>query len=621
MSGKRCWHLAILVLGSSLTLYSIHHMAAAQTANAPQPAAQDQTPSNATYPQIVRIRSLEGDVRVARGSEDKKAAGADWEKAVAGLTLATGYSLVTGAGRAEIEFEDASTVYLADHSALTFNDIHTTGGVPYTQIALLSGTATLHVKPQFAGEYFTLKTPSGSVSSLYPEESYMRITSYLDSFTMTFLQDTSVELPGTTRVSHYYAKGLTLVDHGGGRVNTYRPPTSDTAWDKWVDDRVTAHAQAEQAMLKDSGLTEPIPGLADMNGQGHFFPCAPYGSCWEPNAVGEEPLPGEGAAQAEPAQAATNPASLIHPKKLYAYDTSFPCSPDQVHSLVERDLVTHQEKTIWSRLEGPDEPYTWPYSWAVCHTGFWLYQRQHYVWVVGHKRHHHRPIRWVKLGHSVAFVPLHPNDKTGKPPINRQHEAYVVHEKEKSVERIAIDPGREVKVLNAAPKDFRKPFQAPLERAEAPRVEVHRVGEPVLANKGTAPALAFDHKTQSFLLARQVAQGGKSTTVMEPFNGAKGNLQARAVGMDARGNYSVRMVAGGTNRGSGGGVAGGGNGGASRGGNSGGTGGGFSHGGAGSSAGAPSSGASSGGGAHGGSGGSVSSGSGGASSTGGSGHH
>jgi hypothetical protein len=32
--------------------------------------------------------------------------------------------------------------------------------------------------------------------------------------------------------------------------------------------------------MKASGLTSPIPGLADMDGQGTFFKCPPYGTCW-----------------------------------------------------------------------------------------------------------------------------------------------------------------------------------------------------------------------------------------------------------------------------------------------------------------------------------------------------
>jgi hypothetical protein len=115
--------------------------------------------SDATYAQIVRLSYVEGDVRIARGEQNEKVTGATWEKAVSDLPLETGFSLATGAGRAEIELEDASTLYLGENSVLTFNDLHTTGGVPYSQVALLTGTATLHVRPYMAGEQFVLKTP------------------------------------------------------------------------------------------------------------------------------------------------------------------------------------------------------------------------------------------------------------------------------------------------------------------------------------------------------------------------------------------------------------------------------------------------------------------------------
>jgi hypothetical protein len=36
-------------------------------------------------------------------------------------------------------------------------------------------------------------------------------------------------------------------------------------------------------VMKAAGLTSPLPGLAGMKGQGTFFACAPYGTCWEPD--------------------------------------------------------------------------------------------------------------------------------------------------------------------------------------------------------------------------------------------------------------------------------------------------------------------------------------------------
>ena len=629
MSMIRCRRLVVLVFCGSLAPILLSHAWAQEKATNPPIPAQLKPPSIATYPQIVRIRWLEGDVRVTRGKESEKASGSTWEKAVAGLPLATGFSLVTSAGRAEIEFEDASTVYLAENSALAFNDIHTTAGIPFTSIALLSGTATLHVKLTVPA-FFRLLTPTGSMIARYPEETYARVTSFTDATEITFLTGMRVDLSGSMAQIRNFTKGQTLVDHGNGRVSLADPNATHpmAAWDAWVDQRVTERTQAEADMMKASGLTAPIPGLADMEGQGSFFECAPYGTCWEPTAAsGAEQAGGEmhetqaavtprarmplaagsqapvSTAVAQSPEKAAAPvltvaeqapgaAPAVHPTERFERLDFFPCSPDAIRTLVKRDRVTGKERVLWSRPESWQAGYFGfgdPYDWAVCHAGFWIYHRNHYVWVVGHKRHHRSPIRWVKQGRDKAYVPLHPRDVTGKRPENLRHGAFVVGSKGQSVERMMLNPDREVKVLDSAPKEFTKPHFEALAKADDPRVEVHRLSEPHLAGKSAGPVLAFDRKSQSFLLARQVTQGNKTTTEMTPFNGMRGNLQARVEGTDAHGNYSTRSYSGGS-----GGFAGGGGGGGARGGSYSGSAGGGSRGGG------YSGGVSAGGGSHGG---------------------
>ncbi|WP_041598019.1 hypothetical protein [Granulicella tundricola] len=66
----------------------------------------------------------------------------------------------------------------------------------------------------------------------------------------------------------------------------------------------------------------------------------------------------------------------------------------------------------------------WPYNWAVCHSGWWINHENHYVRVAGEKRHHRCPVRWVKNGGKTGYVPLHPKDIAGKPPINLKHGLY-----------------------------------------------------------------------------------------------------------------------------------------------------------------------------------------------------
>src|ERR1700733_9799442 len=170
-------------------------------------------PSDATYPQIVRISYLEGDVRIARGKDNEKDTGNDWETAPADLPLETGFNLATLDGRAEIEFEDGSTVYLGENSVLSFTDLHTTGDVPHTEMTLLAGTLSLHIETSIPGESFLLNTPTDSINNVYPKKSYLRYDSYLDAIAIT------PQKPETFRVSatvvKLAARGKTLFYNDG----------------------------------------------------------------------------------------------------------------------------------------------------------------------------------------------------------------------------------------------------------------------------------------------------------------------------------------------------------------------------------------------------------------------
>ena len=250
-----CRTLPVLVL---FGLFATVPAAQAAAAKPVQPAAA----SAATYPQIVRLSYVEGDVRVARGKEAEKqleitpGETTGWEQAVANLPLATGYSLATGTGRAEIEFEGASVVYLADNSVLEFYEISTTGGVPYTEIALLSGTATLNVQTLFPGECFRLNTPTDHFLSNYPQKAYLRVNSFLDAIAVTPQKNVPWYAPLDNDV------GKTITVHNARQVST---PEMDTdamgEWDKWVAQRVSSRdAELAFAMKVRSDGTDPWTG-------------------------------------------------------------------------------------------------------------------------------------------------------------------------------------------------------------------------------------------------------------------------------------------------------------------------------------------------------------------------
>jgi hypothetical protein len=427
------------------------------------------------------------------------------------------------------------------------------------------------------------------------------------------------------------AIGQTLYFRDGVRVKEAGPgdPGAFAEWDHWVENLVNQRSAAMEAMMKASGLTQPIPGLAELDGQGRFFDCAPYGTCWEPNDAfardqesNLQPEAQPPAGDASPHRATTTEYDSAASLPPLDYDEFFPCYPLNSSGY---NFYWGEDSGMVRIIDYSDalnpfsnalNPSSFPYYWAVCHAGGWIHRGHHYVWVVGHKRHHLGAGRWVKSGHKTAFVPIHPYDAKGRPPLNRKEEVFVVdNRKGLAMVRGRLDPSLPVQLLDGPPKEFNKAFYPALAHADAPQMTALAMKDALFGinrehARATGVPLSFDHKSQSFMMERQVMQGSKSVTVAAPINNNRGNLQSRADHFSGgSGGYQ-----GGGN--SGGGYHGGGasGGGGSRGGGGSGGGGGGSHGGSSGGGGYHGSGSSSSGGS---SGGGSSSSSGGSHSSGG----
>jgi len=559
--------------------------------------------SSATNAQIARISYVEGDVRIARGKQHEQIAGDGWEKVEADLPLETGFSLVTGAGRAEIELEDASTLYLGEYSVLTFNDLHTTGGVPYAELALLAGTVTAHVIPYTEGQTILLRTLTDDrYLTSNPGNACLRVSSYADATAVTPLDGWSFHLGGEA-----VANGETVYLREGRRITFVVPagdPNAFAAWDKWVADRLGQRNEAMDEVMQASGLTAPVPGLEELRGMGKFFDCAPFGTCWEPSAVGERQPANNEVAASQPTSAPSSsvasrkPAMTVQKVATAPNDlANFPCLPATLRYQLVRDLVTGKERVTGVPFNGAGVPY----RWTVCHVGSWIHHHNRYVWVVGHKRHHIEPVRWVKSGRTVAFVPLHPYDVKGQPPMNRKEVVFAVNNKNGiSIKPVKLDAHSPIQFSETPPKEFRSAYLPPLRAAETPHMEAHLLHEAsgikgAPARPGESIPLNFDHKSQSFRTARQITQGNRTVTVVAPVSNRSGSLQPVGGGFNGGGNRGgggYNGTSGGGNRGGGssgsGGYRGGGgsssSGGGSRGGGGGsGSSGGGSHGGGGGS--------------------------------------
>ena len=553
--------------------------------------------TDTVYPQIARLSFVDGDVRIQRGEQNPHRKDVTWEEAASGVPLESGYSIVTGDGRAEIELENASVLYLAPNSVLAINDLSTTAGVPHTEVALLSGTVTLHVQPYVSGETFLLHTPTDNITTRFPAGSNIRVTSYMDGVALSALEGHLLTVSDHERTSTIYVKnGKRILDAGPIHHEDF------SSWDHWVADRYAARTAATEAMLKASGLASPVPGLADMQGQGHFFDCEPYGKCWEPDAAAEHiqttsqqdasgekssPIAASVVSGSSPGQAAqitrdirfVGPPAASGPGPQSAeLGSLYPCIPGDVRPTLSRGA------------QYPDPAW----AWTVCHTGGWIYQNNRYLWVAG-KRHHRSCVHWVKSGRTAAFVPIHPRDVRDRLPVNRRAPAFAVGPKnEHTLQRVSLNNLHSVELMKEPPREFRNAVPTPLPRVAEPHMEGHQIHDFTIA-KGMTPhpgiPIMFDHHSQSFMMPNHAMEANRTSTGFTPISNRGGDLQAHS-GVTSGGGFHGGSAGGGFHGGASGGA--GHSGGASSGG------GGGSHGGGGGGGGVSSAGVSSGGGGGGG---------------------
>jgi hypothetical protein len=528
-------------------------------------------------PQLVRLRYVQGDVRFNRGDGKGPDLKKPWEQAEVNLPIEKGFALATGDGRAEIEFESGSMIYLAENSVLLFMRMTETDGVPTTQLELVSGTLTTSVEV-IPKERFEIDLPVGQFQITYPEKSYVRIDSYLDGTAFTPQGDSGFDITRNGVSKLHLAKGQTII-YGNGqapqidKAGTTKAPND---WDQWVSARYEARATAMQAALKASGLSSPIPGLTDMYASGTFSACAPYGMCWEPSQ-----------------EAMSSPQAHQPPQRSATTQTSGPTgapfvpTPVPFHMLVsECPFPTWYNKTYLAHTA--DEltklsaaAYSWqlsqPWSWPVCHYASWIYRDYGYHVVIRRRRRHH-PVHWVRVGKQTGFVPAHPADEKSKPPVNLKHGIFTVASvrSDGRIERIGYDPKDKVEPLTSAPKQFRATAYPQLAKVGLPSIQGRLLADAAASVKSSEAVqntakITYDYRQEAFLRSGAEVAGRTSKPEVVGSLDSRGSFYGYAgggfAGRSGEGGYRSDGSASGGGRGTSvGDSRGSGGGGASRGG-------------------------------------------------------
>jgi hypothetical protein len=469
----------------------------------------------------VRVSSVQGDVRVSRGNKNTTDLNKPWERAAAGLAIEEGFSLATGNGRAEIEFEGGSIVYLAEDSLLLVKELEEVDGGGTAHLALVTGTATFSLTPVPDAVFlFQLETPTDRFEVRYPKKSFLRLESYLDGVAITPQAEKGEDVANDGFANIHLGKGQSVFLRGGLPVAPASESHSISAaeWDQWVSERETKYRATLAKAVQAAGVDSGFPGLTELYAQGEFSPCAESATCWEPklsqiqtsSPTSQSPT---GSAQGSGPQ--VKAPTKGRPDVLTEDWVEGVCFPVWVHRVNRRDASGKMRTVSVTRSSGNPN---WE-SYACSGRRFQFY-RNHYVPVFPPRRHHHHhdphcpPVHWVKSHGVVGFVPAHPKDISGKPPVNLSHGIFLpVKGRDVSFQHVDVRVADKLTVLRDAPREFRTDTALNAPRVDAPQIQAHfrdgLVPAPGLNRAhGETSALRYDYKLRAFVRPGDASTSG-----------------------------------------------------------------------------------------------------------------
>lgn len=224
-----------------------------------------------SYARIVRLSSVTGDVQITRPDQSK------WQPAIANMPVEQGFALGTNNGRAEIEFENGSAVWLAENSVLQFTELALSNGGRISKLTLTQGTATFYANLE-SGETFGVSTPDYEI--IPPGKSEFRVDLVRDGGSVSVFQgQVSASSRAGERPVH---KGETFAWNANTPTQAaiHKNPSQDN-WDHWVNSRSSVLSSGEGQTLQYTNAPFRY-GMADLATYGGWGMYPGYGYGWQP---------------------------------------------------------------------------------------------------------------------------------------------------------------------------------------------------------------------------------------------------------------------------------------------------------------------------------------------------
>ncbi|MGA9798111.1 MAG: FecR family protein [Terriglobales bacterium] len=222
---------------------------------------------------IVRLSQVDGNVQIDRNL------GQGYEKAFINLPVTQGAKLRTGQdARAEIEFEDGSSLRLAPDSVVEFPELsRRDSGARASNVELQQGTAYLNFRGN-KGEEFVLAF--GSESLRLKKPSHLRVELKDASATVAVFNG-MVEVNGASGTVAVEKKHTATFDLAGSDPYTLTNNLEPDPYDEWDKQQDRYHQQ-----YSSNGFSPYGYGASDLNYYGSFYNMPGYGMMWQPYLVG-----------------------------------------------------------------------------------------------------------------------------------------------------------------------------------------------------------------------------------------------------------------------------------------------------------------------------------------------
>jgi hypothetical protein len=226
---------------------------------------------------IVRLSDVQGSVQIDKNT------GLGFERAFVNLPITQGTKLRAGAnGRAEVEFEDGSSLRLTPNTTVEFNKLALAdSGKRLSQLNLIEGMTYVNWRGK---DDLTLNFSQESVA--LDHAAHFRVdTSTQAANLAVFKGEVNVDGPSGKLVVD--KKKTANFDTADGDKSTIAKKVTEEPFDSWDKEAVSYHDQYAKNNTTPYGY-----GFSDLNYYGAFSNVAGYGMMWRPyfTGVGWDPF-------------------------------------------------------------------------------------------------------------------------------------------------------------------------------------------------------------------------------------------------------------------------------------------------------------------------------------------